>query len=79
MKNKDETKNCFAEIIEQNKLMSKKHSKVYSTLNYIEHFFILASVVTECISIPAFAPLLGILIRILSSAIQIEIKNNCRN
>ena len=39
--------------------MSKKHSKVCTTLNYIEHFLILASTVTGCISIFAFASLIG--------------------
>ena len=40
--------------------MSKKHKKICTTLNYIEHFIPLASVVTGCISISAFAYLLGI-------------------
>ena len=30
--------------------MSNKHKKVCTTLNYIEHFLILASAVTECVS-----------------------------
>ena len=53
----------------QNELTSKKHRKVYMTLNYIEHFLILASAVTGCISISVFASLLGIPIGITSSAI----------
>ena len=56
----DETRNYFLEDIVQNELMSRKHKKVCTTLNYIEHFFILASTVTGCISIPAFASLLSI-------------------
>ena len=44
--------------------MSRKHKKVCTTLNYIEHFIILASAVTGCISISAFASLIGILIGI---------------
>ena len=56
----DETRNYFLENIVQNELMSRKHKKVCTTLNYIEHFFILASTVTGCISIPAFASLLSI-------------------
>ena len=43
--------------------MSKKYKKVCVTLNYIEHFLILASVVTGCVSISAFASLLGIPVR----------------
>ena len=45
--NIDETRNCFVEEIKQNELMSKKYKKVYTTLNYIKHFLILASTVTE--------------------------------
>ena len=40
--------------------MSKKHEKVCTTLNYIEHFLILASIITRYISISAFASLLRI-------------------
>ena len=45
--------------------MSKKHKKVCAALNYIEKFLILAATVTGCISIPAFASLVGILIGIM--------------
>ena len=47
--------------------MSKKHKKVCTTLNYIEHFLILACTITGCISISIFAFLLGIPIGITSS------------
>ena len=40
--------------------MSKKHRKVCTTLNYIEHFLILASIITRLVSIFAFASLVGI-------------------
>ena len=53
--------------------MSKKHKKVCTTLNYIEHFLILASTVTGSISISAFASLVGIPIGITSSAIRLKI------
>ena len=69
LKNINETRNYFHEEIEQNELMSRKHEKVCTTLNYIEHFLILASAITGCISISAFASLLGIPIEITSSAI----------
>ena len=49
MKNIDETRNYFLEEIEQNELMSRKHKKTCITLNYIEHFHILASEITGCI------------------------------
>ena len=42
-------------------------------LNYIKHFLILASTITGCISISAFASLLGIPIGITSSAIALKI------
>ena len=34
--------------------MSRKNKKVCTTLNYIEHFLILASEITEYISVSAF-------------------------
>ena len=39
--------------------MSRKHKKVCITLNYIESYLLLASMVTGCISSSAFASLLG--------------------
>ena len=68
MENINETRNYFIKQIEQNELMSEKHKKVCTTLDYIKHFLILASTVTRCISISAFASLLGIHIGITSSA-----------
>ena len=53
--------------------MSKKHKKVCSTLNYIEHFPILASAITGCILISAFASLLGIPIGTNSSATGLKL------
>ena len=55
LKNIDEKRNYFVEETEQNELVSKKHEKVCTTLNYIDYFFNLASAVTEHISISAFA------------------------
>ena len=52
--------------------MSKKQKIVCTTLNYIEHLLILASVVTGCIWISAFALLIGIPIGITSSAIALK-------
>ena len=42
-------------------------------MNYIEHLLILSSTVTGCISISAFASLVGIPIGITSSAIGLKI------
>ena len=67
-KNIDATRNYFLEEIEQNELMSRKHKKVCTTLSYIEHFLILASTITGCISISAFASLLVVPIGNTSSA-----------
>ena len=61
LKNIDETRNYFLEEKKQNELMNRKHKKVSTTLNYIEHFLILASIITGCISIAASVSLLGIL------------------
>ena len=60
MKNIDETRNYLPEEIEQNGLMSRKHKKVCISLSYIEHFLILTSTITGCISISGFASLFGI-------------------
>ena len=54
----DETRNYLLEEINRNELMSKKHKKLCTTLNYIEHFLILASAITRFVSISAFASLL---------------------
>ena len=48
--------------------MSEKHKKVCTTLNYIEHFLILASTITGCI----FFSLAGIPIGITSSVIGLK-------
>ena len=73
LKNINETWHYFLEEIEQNELMSKKHKKICSTINYIEQVLILASTNTGYISISAFASLFGILIGITSSAIGLKI------
>ena len=46
---------------------------VCTTLNYIEHFLILGSAVTGCVSISAFSSLVGIPIVITSSAVGLKI------
>ena len=53
--------------------MIRKHKKVCTTLNYIEHFLILASTINGCISVSVSASLLGIPIGITSSAILLKI------
>ena len=82
LKNVNKTRNYCLEEIEQNELMTRKRKKVCTTLSYIEHFLILASTITEYLSIYAFASLLGIpsfaitsyeLLIITSSAIGLKI------
>ena len=53
-KNIYETRNYLLHEINQNQLMSRKDKKVFTTLNYIEHFLILASASTGFISIFQF-------------------------
>ena len=73
LKNIDETRNYLIEEINQNELMSNKHKTVCTTLNYIEHFLILPSTITGCVSVSAFASLIGIPIGITSFAIGLKI------
>ena len=53
--------------------MSKKHSKIYRLLNYIEHLLTLISTVTGYVSIFVFASLVGIRIGITTSTIGLKI------
>ena len=69
LKNIGETRNCLIDEINRNELISKKHKKVCTTLNYIQHSRILISTITGCIFISAFAPLVGIPIAIMNSAV----------
>ena len=74
LKNIDETINYFLEEIKQNELISRKHKKVYTALNYIEHFLILASTITGCILVFAFTSFsFSIPIGIWSSAMRFKI------
>ena len=54
-------------------LMNKKYKKIYRAFNYIENFLILASTVTGCVYMSAFASLVGIPAGIASSARGIKI------
>ena len=54
-------------------MMSKKHKKVCTALNDIENLLILASAVIGRVSISAFASLVGILIGITSSVVELNI------
>ena len=54
--------------------MSKKHKEICIILNYSEHFLILSSTITWCVSISASASLVGVSVGITSSAIGLK---NC--
>ena len=54
-------------------MISKKHKKVCTTLNYFEQFLILASTIIGCVSFSAFASLIDIPIGIRSSAMGLKI------
>ena len=79
LKNINETKNYFLKETKQNEWMSKNHKKVFATLNYSEHFLNVVSTVTGCISISAYASLLGITIIIMSSATVLKMRDVCNN
>ena len=68
-----EIRNYLIEEINQNKLMTKNHKKVFRILNYIDRSFIVISTITGCVSISTCASLDGIPIRITSSAIGLKI------
>ena len=53
--------------------MSRNHKKVCTTLNYVEHLLVLAYTITGCILFSAFAFLIGIPMRVTSSAIGLKI------
>ena len=72
LKKIDEIINYLIEEINQNELMSKKHKKVCRVLNYIEHSLIVISTITGCVSIFAFASLVGIPIGITSSTVGLK-------
>ena len=56
----DEIRILLIEEINRNELMSKKHKKICKFLNYIDHLRIVISTITGCVSISAFASLVGI-------------------
>ena len=73
LRNIAETRNYFLEEIIKIQLVTKKHKKNCIILNQIQHFLILASRIDGCISISAFASLLGIPIGITSSVTELKL------
>ena len=72
LKKIDKIRNSLIQEINRNGLMSKKHKRVCRVLNYIDHSLIAISTITECVSVSAFASLVGIPIGITSSAIGLK-------
>ena len=69
----DETRNFLLDEIKQNDLMSEKYKKTCKYLKYVEHFLILTSAVTGCVSVPAFTSLVCVSVCITSSTLGINI------
>ena len=73
LKKTDETRSYLLDEIKHNDLMSEKYKKTCNYLNYVEHLLIVASTVTSCVSISAFASLIAIPLGITSSVVGIRI------
>ena len=63
LKNIDELRNYLIKEISQNQILNEKHKELYRVLKYIEHLLISTSTVSECMSISAFASLVGTLLK----------------
>ena len=74
-------RNYLIEEINRHELMSKKHKMICTTLNYIEHFLVVASTITGYVSISAFASLIGITMQTTSytSCTNKHLYKNSRN
>ena len=68
-----EKRNYLLKEINQNELMSNKHKNSFRVLNYTDHLLIVISTITVCVSISAFASLVGTSIGITSSSIGLKI------
>ena len=66
-------RNYLIEEIHRNNYRVRSIKKFVEFLNYIEHSLILISGITGCVSISAFASLVGIPLGITSSAIGLKI------
>ena len=73
LENIDKTRSYWIKGTNQNKLMSKKYKKDCRVWDYIEYLLILISTVARCVSISAFASLVGIPVVIMSSVMELKI------
>ena len=55
-----------------------KNIKTCEYLNYVEHFLVLVSAITVCVSISAFSSLVFVPVGIPSSAVGINLCYHCR-
>ena len=69
----DETRNFILEEIKHNDLISEKYKNTFKYPNYAKHLLILASTVTGCIRISAFASLVAIPVGITCFAVGIKL------
>ena len=69
----DEAKNYLLDEIKHNDLMSEKYKKTCKYLNYVDPLLILATTVTGCALISAFASLVCFAVGITNSAVGINI------
>ena len=69
----DEKRNYLLDEIKNKYLLSEKYKKACKYLNYVEHMLILASTITGCVSVSAFASSVDIPVAITSSAVGINI------
>ena len=69
----NKSRNRFLAETKQGELMSKKHKKVPTALNYTDDFLILASIITGYISVSFFASFIEIPIKITIPAIELKI------
>ena len=70
---KKKWKKDHLEEIKHNNLVNKKHKKMHTAFNYAVNLLILPSAVGDCVSISAFALLLGIHLGLTSSAVWLKI------
>ena len=59
--------------------MNKEHKNMCKAVNYFEHFLVFVSVVSGCVSISAFASIVGVPVGITSSAVGMEIYKSIIN
>ena len=69
----DETRNYLLDEVKHSDLMSEKYKKTCKCLNYVGNLLILASAVTGCASVFAFASLVCVPVGITSSAVGITV------